>query len=104
LWEKVPSRQRGRMRGSLRGDRPLTRLAAASRRRSTLSHKGRGEVGAPVPPRPPGNETLMKQFPNATKPFWRFRANVLKRFTCTHFPNNAPKRARLGVEQGTTDV
>jgi hypothetical protein len=28
----------------MRGDRPLTRLAAASRRRSTLSHKGRGEA------------------------------------------------------------
>jgi lipoprotein-anchoring transpeptidase ErfK/SrfK len=32
----------------------------------------------------------MKQFPNATKPFWRFRANVLKQFTCTAFPNDAP--------------
>ena len=32
----------------------------------------------------------MKQFPNATKPFWRFRANVLKRFICTGFPNDAP--------------
>src|SRR5215207_9166246 len=32
----------------------------------------------------------MKEFPNATKPFWRFRANVLKRFICTGFPNDAP--------------
>jgi hypothetical protein len=31
------------MRGSLRGDRPLIRLAAASRQRSTFSHKGRRE-------------------------------------------------------------
>jgi hypothetical protein len=50
------------------------------------------------------NETLMKQFPNATKPFWRFRANVLKRFTCRCFPNDAPRTARLGVEQGTTNA
>jgi len=32
----------------------------------------------------------MKQFPNATKPFWRFRANVLKRFIGRGFPNDAP--------------
>ena len=50
------------------------------------------------------NEILMKQFPNATKPFWRFRANVLKRSTCTPLPNDAPKTARLGVEQGTINV
>jgi hypothetical protein len=58
---------------------------------------GAGEGG-------PVNETLMKQFPNATKPFWRFRANVLKRFTCTAFSNDALELARLGVEQGTTNV
>jgi hypothetical protein len=29
------------MRGSLRGDIPLIRLATASQRRSTFSHKGR---------------------------------------------------------------
>jgi hypothetical protein len=46
----------------------------------------------------------MKQFPNVTKPFWRFRANVLKRFTCTAFSNDALELARLGVEQGTTNV
>ena len=40
--------------------------------------------------RRPGNEVLTKQFPNATKPFWRFRANVLKRFICIGFPNDAP--------------
>src|SRR5207237_10488967 len=31
------------MRGSLRGDRPLIRLAGAARQRSTFSHKGRRE-------------------------------------------------------------
>src|SRR5207248_11419564 len=30
-----------------------------------------------------------KQFVNATKPFWRFRANVLKRLTVTDHPNDA---------------
>src|SRR6185503_17211778 len=34
-------RAKRRMRGSLRGQRPLIRLAAASRQRSTSSHKGR---------------------------------------------------------------
>ena len=65
----------------------------------------RAEPGAkPLRRARPDNETLMKQFPNATKPFWRFRANVLKRFTCTRLPNDAPKMVRQGVEQGTTDV
>jgi hypothetical protein len=50
------------------------------------------------------NETLMKQFPNATKPFWRFRANVLKRFIGTGFPNDAPRTARQDFKTGATNV
>jgi hypothetical protein len=38
-----------------------------------------------------GDETLTKQFPNATKPFWRLRANVLKRLTSTSRSNDAPQ-------------
>jgi hypothetical protein len=59
-----------------------------------------GERGKRTGPPRSVNETLTKQFPNATKPFWRFRANVLKRFTCTRFPDDAPRTARLGVETG----
>jgi hypothetical protein len=35
-----------------------------------------------------------KQSVNATKPFWRFRANVPKRFICIDHPNDAPGTAR----------
>jgi lipoprotein-anchoring transpeptidase ErfK/SrfK len=43
-----------------------------------------------------------KQFLNATKPFWRFRANVLKRFTGTDHPNDAlGALARRALKQGT---
>src|SRR5258708_31652658 len=38
------------MRGSFRGDRPLTRLERARLIRSTLSHKGRGKVRAHYSP------------------------------------------------------
>ena len=84
-----------RMRGLSPRREPLTRLNRASRDRSTLSHKGRGERSRPVV-----NETLMKQFPNGTKPFWRFRANVLKRFTCTSLPNDAPNNGATGRRTG----
>src|SRR4030088_2875499 len=36
------------------------------------------------------------------KPFWRFRANVLKRLTCRCLPNDAPGQARQGAKQGST--
>ena len=43
-----------------------------------------------------------KQFLNATKPFWRFRANVLKRLTVTDHPNDAlGDTGALGAKQGT---
>ena len=42
------------------------------------------------------DETAMKQFPNATKPFWRFCANVPKRLICTDFPNDALGTWRAG--------
>jgi hypothetical protein len=32
----------------------------------------------------------MKQLVKTTKPFWRFRANVPKRFTCMCALNDAP--------------
>src|SRR4051794_17809870 len=46
---------RGSLNGKTRGDKPLIRLAAASRQRSTFSHKGRREectarLLLPVPP------------------------------------------------------
>src|SRR6187399_577293 len=47
-----------------------------------------------------GNEVLMKQIPNATKPFWRLRANVPKRLTCTGSGNDALKMARQGANSG----
>jgi lipoprotein-anchoring transpeptidase ErfK/SrfK len=43
--------------------------------------------------------TATKQFLNATKPFWRFRANVLKRLTGTDLPNDAPNGAQ-GANRG----
>jgi hypothetical protein len=52
-------------------------------------------LAAPAP-----NETLMKQNPNATKPFWRFCANVLKRLTCIGFANDALGQARQGAKSG----
>ena len=83
-------------RFSPRGKDP-TRLSAASRRRSAprasrTRFSPTKERGKRTGPPRSVNETLMKQFPNATKPLWRFRANVLKRFTCRPFPNDAPKR------------
>ena len=71
MTERFPSPLAGeggakrRMRGLTPRREPLTRLSRFADR-STLSHKGRGTVSPAV------NETLMKQFPNATKPFWRF--------------------------------
>jgi hypothetical protein len=47
-------------------------------------------------------ETVLKQTLNPTKPFWRFRANVLKRLTCIGFANDAPKLARMGAKQTKT--
>jgi lipoprotein-anchoring transpeptidase ErfK/SrfK len=48
----------------------------------------------------------MKQFLTPTKPFWRFRANLLKRLTGTDLNNDAPgTTARQGekqTKQGTT--
>ena len=44
-----------------------------------------------------GDETVLKQFPNATKPFWRHCANVLKRLTCTGLSNDALELARQGA-------
>jgi hypothetical protein len=37
-----------------------------------------------------------KQIVNATKPFWRFRANVPKRFICIDCPNDAPGTGAQG--------
>jgi hypothetical protein len=87
--------------GADKRERPLTHLAAGQGRRYPRARcTGFTRKRAATA----GNETLMKQFLKGTKPFWRFRANVLKRFTCTPFPNDAPKTAQLGVEQGTTNV
>src|SRR5262249_38977906 len=55
LWERVARIARcetGEGSRTLVMPLPLTRLAVASRRRSTLSHKGRGE-GCRQGPRPP---------------------------------------------------
>jgi hypothetical protein len=40
----------------------------------------------------PGTKQLVK----ATKPFWRFRANVPKRFTCIADANDAPGTGAQG--------
>src|ERR1700691_5710441 len=46
---------------SIRAYKPLTRLASASHRRSTLSHKGRGEEGTATRPSEPRNEFWEQQ-------------------------------------------
>jgi lipoprotein-anchoring transpeptidase ErfK/SrfK len=46
-----------------------------------------------------GDEAVLKQFPNAMKPFWRHCANVLKRLTCTGLSNDALELARQGANQ-----
>ncbi len=51
-----------------------------------------------------GHEALTKQNLTATKPFWRFRANVLKRLICTDLSNDAPKLARRAQTKGTINV
>ena len=46
------------------------------------------------------HEAEMKQFITPTKPFWRFRANLLKRLTGTDLGNDAPgTTARQGEKQ-----
>jgi hypothetical protein len=43
------------------------------------------------------DETVLKQFPNSMKPFWRHCANVLKRLACTGLFNDALELARQGA-------
>src|SRR2546426_3566608 len=89
--------KRRRMRGSLRGDRPLIRLAAASRQRSTFSHKGRRKRRMPLPRAESrgAEQRLLRRGLRA--PVLRRRENL-----ATEFGGGVPAPARV-VEHGTRE-
>jgi hypothetical protein len=68
------------------------------RQQFACAHWGVKDIGSAGSPAL--DEAEMKQFPNAMKPFGRFCANVLKRLTCTGFPNDALGQARQGAKSG----